>query len=97
MDDEIAREQGYPSKILQGMCTFALCSRAVVGIGASGDPRRLRRLAGRFSAPAFPRHDLDVEVYDAGAVGGGRRALAFEATQEGVTIIKHGRAELTSD
>jgi acyl dehydratase len=94
MDDEIAHEQGYPSKILQGMCTFAICSSAVVGVGTGGDPRRLRRLAGRFSAPAFPRRDLEVEVYDAGDADGGGRALAFEAIQDGVTVIKHGRAEL---
>ena len=54
MDDEAARQEGYSGKILQGLCTFAMCSGAVVNIGAGGDPRRLRRLAGRFSAPAYP-------------------------------------------
>ncbi len=41
IDDAIAREQGYPSKILQGLCTFALCAGAVVDTGL-----------GRRSAPA---------------------------------------------
>ncbi len=95
IDDDIARSEGYPSKILQGMCTFGLCSGAVVDLGAGGDTSRLRRLAGRFSSPAFPGRDLVVHVYDAGRTAEGSQALAFEATQEGATVIKHGRAEFS--
>jgi acyl dehydratase len=97
VDDERARQEGYPGKILQGMCTFGLCSGAVVDLAAGGDPTRLRRLAGRFSAPARPRRDLIVELFDAGRTAEGGRALAFEAKQDGVTVIKHGRAELLPD
>ena len=97
MDDEMAREEGYPSKILQGMCTFGLCSGALVDIGAGGDVFRLRRLAGRFSAPAFPGCDLVVNAYDAGRTPEGNMAVAFDAVQtsEGIqtAVVKHGRAE----
>jgi acyl dehydratase len=95
IDDDVARSEGYPSKILQGMCTFGLCSGAVVDVGADGDTSRLRRLAARFSAPAFPGRDLVVHVYDAGRTAEGSEALAFEATQHGVTVIKHGLAEFS--
>jgi acyl dehydratase len=94
IDDEIARSEGYPSKILQGLCTFAMCSAVLVDIGAEREPRRLRRLAGRFSAPALPGRDLTIVVYDAGHTHQGDTALAFEAIQDGVTVIKHGRAEV---
>lgn len=94
IDEAIAHAEGYPTKILQGLCTFALCSSAVVNIVAEGDPRRLRRIAGRFSAPAFPRRDMAVEVFDAGRTEEGGRALVFEAIQDGVAVIKHGRVEL---
>jgi acyl dehydratase len=94
IDDAIARSEGYPSKILQGLCTFAMCSGVLVDIGAGGDPRRLRRLAGRFSAPALPGRELTIAVYDAGATAAGFAALAFEAAQDGVTVVKHGRAEV---
>jgi acyl dehydratase len=97
MDDERARLEGYPGKILQGMCTFGLCSGAAVDHGAGGDQSRLRRLAGRFSAPARPGRDLIVKFFDAGRTAEGGRALAFEASQDGVTVIKHGRAEFLSD
>ena len=97
IDEAIAHAEGYPTKILQGLCTFALCSSGVVDIVADGDPRRLRRLAGRFSAPAFPRRDILVEVFDVGHTAEGGRAFAFEAVQDGVVVIKHGRAELLPD
>jgi acyl dehydratase len=94
IDDEAARRAGFPSKFLQGLCTFAMCSGAVVKVGAGGEPTRLRRLACRFSSPVFPRHDLTVDVFDAGPTADGGRALAFEAASAGSTVIKHGRAEL---
>lgn len=95
MDDESARAEGYPSKILQGLCTLALCSTALVDLVAGGDPRRLRRLAARFAAPAFPARDLDVHVYAIGDAEG-RHAYAYEAVQDGVVVIKHGRAEVVA-
>jgi len=97
MDDEVAREQGYPGKILQGMCTFGLCCGAVVDAGAGGEPSRLRRVAARFSAPAFPSRELDVRLYDAGLTPDGARSLAFEALQDGVAVITHGRAEVSEE
>jgi acyl dehydratase len=97
MDDEIAHREGYPSKILQGMCTFGLSSGVLVDLAAGGDPARLRRLACRFSAPAFPLQDLTVHLYDCGRTQEGGRALVFEATQQDRTVIKHGRLELLPD
>lgn len=95
MDDEVARREGHPSKILQGMCTFGLCCGAVVEAAADGEPIRVRRVAGRFSAPAFPNREIDVRLYDAGRTAAGTRSLAFEALQDGVAVITHGRAEVT--
>jgi acyl dehydratase len=94
VDDEAARRAGFPSKFLQGLCTFAMTSGAVVKLGAGGDVARLHRLATRFSLPVFPHHDLTVELYDAGTNDAGDRVLAFEATSAGQTVLKHGRAEI---
>jgi len=94
IDDEIARSEGYPGKILQGLCTFGLCSGALVHMAAGGDPRRIRRLAWRFSKPTFPGQELDIRLYDIGAVEGGRRAYAFEAHQGDRTVVRHGRVEV---
>ena len=93
IDDEVARQEGYRGKIMQGLCTLSMCSGAVVKVAGDGDPDRLRRFAGRLAAPMYPRQQLQVEIYDAGRNEDGGRAVAFEATSDGVTIIKHGRAD----
>jgi acyl dehydratase len=95
ISDDIAQIEGYPGKILQGMCTFGLASGALVDLLADGDPYRLSRLAVRFARPAFPRKDLEITVFDAGTTAEGRRAFAFEGVQDNVTVLRHGRVELT--
>ncbi len=94
ISDSVARLEGYPSKILQGMCTFGLASGALVDLVAGGDPAMVRRVAVRFSRPAFPLKDLEVHVYDAGRTGSGDLAFGFEGVQNGVTVLKHGRVEV---
>jgi acyl dehydratase len=94
IDDEVARSEGYPGKILQGLCTFGLCGGVLVHLAASGDPRRIRRLACRFSKPTFPGREIEVRLYNIGPVEGGRRAFAFEALQDDRTVVKHGRVEV---
>jgi len=95
LDDEVARGMGFPSKFMQGLCTFAMCSGAVVKLAAAGDPDRVRRLACRFAAPTFPGNDLVVTVYDAGPSADGTHAYAFEAESDGVSVVKHGRADVS--
>lgn len=94
MDEVAAQRNGMPRKFIQGLCTAAMCSQAVIRFGADGDPLRLRRLALRFSAPVFPREDLVIETFDGGTTAEGRRVVAFEATCLGKAAIKHGWAEL---
>lgn len=93
VDDDAARAVGLPGVILHGMCTMALCGRAVVDALAGGDPTRLRRLAVRFYRPVFPGNDLVTRVFDAGTEGG-RRSFAFEASSAGKVVVRDGRAEL---
>jgi acyl dehydratase len=88
-DVEVARRSGFDRPFLHGLCTMALCGRAVTELVAGGDPNRVRRIAVRFASPTFVGEDLQVDLYDAGALG-----CAFEATSAGATVISHGRAEL---
>lgn len=94
VDDEVARKEGHPRKILQGMCTFAMCSGGIVKLAADGDPSRLVRFAGRFAAPTHPNAPLEVHLYDAGLRDDGAHVIAFEALSGGATVIKHGRADI---
>lgn len=94
LDNAAAKAVGLPGVILHGMCTMALCARAVVDEVAGGDPARLRRLAVRFYRPVFPGNDLVTTLYDAGSAGG-RRAVAFEASSAGKVVVRDGRAEVS--
>ena len=96
IDDVAAQAAGFPSKFLQGLCTFAMCSGGVVKLLAGGDPGRVRRLAGRFSSPMFPRNELVVEFFDIGPGPDGVHLFGFEAASAGQTVVKHGRAEIVS-
>ena len=95
LDDEAAHSDGFPSKIVQGLCTFAMCTGALVRLAADGDPNRLRRAVGRMSAPLFPGQPMAVEIYDAGVGESGQQLIAFEAIQNGKIVIRHGFAEVS--
>jgi acyl dehydratase len=94
VDEAAARAAGLPGIILHGVCTMAMCGRAVVDGPADGDPRRLKRLAVRFYRPVYPGSDLVTTLYDAGDVADGRRAYAFEASSAGKVVVRDGWAEV---
>ena len=82
LDDEFARSVGLPGRIVHGLCTMAFTGRA--------DPRAIRRLAVRFSAPLFPGDTLTTSVWQ---LGGGKYGFVA-AGPDGTPVIKDGRAEL---
>jgi acyl dehydratase len=88
-DVEVARRSGFEGPFLHGLCTMALCARAVVRTVCGGGPTRLQRLVVRFASPAFLDRDLTVRIY---ALGGDRYAL--EALCGVETVIRNGLAEL---
>lgn len=97
IDDDQARAEGFPGKILQGMCTFSMASAVLVDTLAGGDPARVRRLAVRFSAPTRPARDLEVTAWALGGAPAADRtsAFGFEAEQGGTTVLRHGRMEVS--
>jgi len=89
LDDEFARSVGLPGRIVHGLCTMAFAGRAVLEAAGVDDPRAVRRLAVRFSAPLFPGETLTTRVW---RVDGG---YGFESVNgDGRPVLKDGRAEL---
>jgi acyl dehydratase len=97
LDEAVAKAAGLPGIIVHGMCTMATCGRCVVDAVAGRDPRRLRRLAVRFSQPVMPGTDVVTSIYrsEGGeAAGLAASVYAFEATSGGARVVKDGLAVL---
>jgi acyl dehydratase len=86
-DVAAARATGADRVFLHGLCTMALCARAVTELVADGDPERLRRIAVRFAAPMYLGEELVIAVDEAAPFG-----HAFEATSAGAEVITQGLA-----
>ena len=85
-----ARAIGLPGIILHGTCTWALAGQALIHAVAGGEPRQLRRLAGRFKASVLPGDTLDLEF---ARESEGRWQFAVR-TPRGELAITHGVAEI---
>ena len=68
---------------------MALCARAATKTVADGNPRRLRRIAVRFAAPAFLGRDLKVRIFERPD-----RTFALEASCGEDIVIKNGLVQL---
>jgi acyl dehydratase len=85
-----ARAIGLPGIILHGTCIWALAGQALIHAAAGGDPRRLRRLAGRFKGMVLPGDRLELAF-------GRESATAWQfavRTPRGELAITHGVAEV---
>jgi acyl dehydratase len=90
LDDAFARAVGLRGRIVHGLCTLAHAARGVLEAADVGDPRSVRRLAVRFSAPLFPSETLTTRVWR------GDHSHGFDAIgRDGRQVLKDGLAELT--
>jgi len=94
LDDEAAHALGFPRKINQGLCTLGIASRGLIELTAAGDPRRVRRIAVRFSSPVFPGDPIDLSVYDNTSNSDGSHSFAFEAASTNGVALRHGLVEV---
>lgn len=68
---QAALAAGLPDIILHGTATWALAGREVIRIHCKGNPARLKRLSGRFTAMVIPGHHIEVALQEpaGGAIG----------------------------
>jgi acyl dehydratase len=94
LDEEVAKSVGLPGIIIHGLCTMAFTSWAAVQEVCNGDPRRLARLAVRFSRPVLPGQQITTTFWAAGEVNG-NRTYGFETrNDQSEVVIKDGLAEV---
>ncbi len=68
---QAALAAGLPDIILHGTATWALAGREIIRTHCKGEPHRLKRLSGRFTAMVIPGHDIKISLQEPadGAVG----------------------------
>lgn len=89
VDDVAARGYGFPGVIMHGLCTLATVVADLAAALRCG-PTDVRRVAARFSGPAFPGQDVLTTYAEAGA-----SAEFTSADPEGRPLLTCGRVELS--
>ncbi|KCZ58378.1 hypothetical protein HY30_16040 [Hyphomonas chukchiensis] len=89
-DPDAALAAGFHQPILHGLCTFAICCRAVLSEFCDFDPLMIAHHEVRFSAPVYPGEELTVYLWKDDSV------VSFEAHVEArnVTAIRNGMTKL---
>jgi acyl dehydratase len=94
VNPDFAKKVGLPGIILQGLCSMAFTSKAVMDGYLDRDPTRLKKLSVRFSAPVLPKDHI-VTTGWMSEKGPDKTTLCFEtAKQDGSMVIKNGVAEV---
>lgn len=88
-----AREAGFETPILHGLCTYGFAGRAAITALCGDEPARLRRFDVRFSSPVFPGETLEVDIWREGA---GRAALRARAVERDVVVLRNGYVEFVA-
>jgi acyl dehydratase len=94
VDDSAAVEFGFPRKYNQGLCTLAIVSRGLIELAADRDPRRIRRIAVRFSSPVFPGDSIGLSLYDTDVEDGDCRTFGFDALSSGQVTLRRGLVQV---
>ncbi len=94
-DRSVARAAGLPDIILHGTATLALGVSAVIEGAAGGDPRLVRRIAGRFAAMVELPSTISIDIWPGSATADGhttvpfavRNAAGVAAVQDGLVVL----------
>ncbi|KAJ1721352.1 hypothetical protein LPJ53_004105 [Coemansia erecta] len=96
IDPEMSKLGGFKTPILHGLCTFGHAARHVVKLAtAKDDPRELRSIKARFSAPVIPGETLETSVW---ADGNNPCRVFFQVrvVERDVIAISNAAAEFAS-
>lgn len=93
-DPDAARQAGFPSPILHGLCSFGIAAHAILKTCCGYDAARIRGMGVRFTAAVFPGEVLRFSIWNVHP-----RLLSFRAEVEArqKVVLDHGVVELNPD
>lgn len=89
-DPAVADGAGFERPILHGLCTYGIAGYGVLGSLTGCEPRRLRRLDARFSAPVIPGETVTTAIWREGP---GRAGFRCRIVDRDLTVIDNGYCE----
>ena len=90
IDPEIARQAGFKSPILHGLCTLGVAGHAVLRTYCNLDTSRFVSLSLRFSRPTYPGETIRTYMWRDGDIV----SFCCQAVEREVTVLDHGRVEI---
>ena len=90
-DPEIAMNAGFDRPISHGLLTYGVVCHALVKTTCGYDPRKLRSMEGRFSAPVFPGDTIRTKIWLKG------KTALFCATvpdRGDIIVVNNGKATI---
>jgi len=94
LDKEMAQAAGLPDVFLQGLCTMAFATQAIVDDIAGGDPEKVVRVKTRFSKPVFMQDTLTTEAW-LKEEKNGTKIIGFETkNQDNIAVLTRGEVKL---
>ncbi len=91
-DPATAEAAGFPRPILHGLCSFAICCRAVLSEYCDFDPTRIAHHEVRFSAPVYPGETLSIDLWKDGDIV----SFIARVADRDVAVIRNGKTLLRS-
>lgn len=87
IEPEVARTAGFERPILHGLCTFAICCRAILKVYCDYDSSKITHHQLRFSGPVYPGDTIRVRLWR------DHEIVSFEADvpSRGAPVVKGGK------
>jgi acyl dehydratase len=89
-DPDVAGGAGFERPILHGLCTYGIAGYGVLETLMASDPRQLKRLDARFSAPVLPGETITTAIWRQGP---GRASFRCRVDARDATVIDNGYCE----
>jgi hypothetical protein len=90
-DPAVAKKEGFPKPILQGLCTFGMACKAVVDNVLDGDVTKVAGYGVRFAGTFFPGETLVTKVWED---KGGKFLISSHSKESGGFVLTNAFMQL---
>ncbi len=88
VDPAFAARAGFARPILHGLATYGMAAQALIHACLDHDPRRVKSIHARLSAPVVPGETLRLEAWK---LASDRLAFRVKAVPRDLVVLSHGR------